>query len=77
MTSFPAGARVRILAPSFPRTTGSVTDPANGLSILTVTVRTHNDGRLWAFDPTDELELMTDDAEEPTGNDRAERAGSR
>ena len=74
VTALTAGDEVRVLAPSFPSCTGTVTDSSNGLTYLTVTVRTHHDGREWVFDPTDELELITDDRLEDTATDDAGRA---
>ena len=62
MKPFRLGDEVRVLAPSSARPTGVVTDPANGLIVLTVT-ESHGDGREWYFDPTDELEHVEDGTE--------------
>lgn len=70
MTTFHAGDRVRVLAPSFAAPTGVVTDTANGLPTLTVTVLVG--GQEWVFDPTDELELCTDGTEQFRSSDEGD-----
>jgi transcription antitermination factor NusG len=79
VTEFTLGDRVRITAPSYPGSTGTVTDPSNGNTELTVTVLV--DAREYVtphetfFDPTDELELVSDERSEDTAAAEARCAG--
>ncbi len=70
VSRYHVGDEVRILAPSFPPVTGTVTDTNNGLPTLTATVRTHHDGQEWVFDPTDELERIDHERIEDSGRHR-------